>query len=130
MNYKLQTDLSKRERQIMEVIYRRKSASVKEVLGEIPNPPTYSAVRSILNILEEKGFLKHKKHGKKYVYSPTIPSGKATKSAINQLLSVYFENSIEKAVTTMLEMHTDGLTDADYIRLSQIIERARKESDE
>ena len=129
MNYKLQTDLSKRERQIMEVIYRRKSASVKEVLGEIPKPPTYSAVRSILNILEEKGFLKHKKEGKKYVYSPTIPTGKATKSAVKQLLSIYFENSLEKAVTTMLEMHYDGLTDADYKRLSRIIERARKESD-
>jgi predicted transcriptional regulator len=129
MNYKLQTSLSKRERQIMEVIYRRKSASVKEVLGDIPNPPTYSAVRSILNILEEKGFLKHKKQGKKYVYSPTIPAGKATKSAVKQLLSVYFNNSLEKAVTTMLEMHNDGLTDADYKRLSQIIERARKEND-
>ena len=129
MNYKLQTSLSKRERQIMEVIYRRKSASVKEVLEDIPNPPTYSAVRSILNILEEKGFLKHKKQGKKYIYSPTIPTGKATKSAVKQLLHTYFDNSLEKAVTTMLEMHNDGLTDADYKRLSRIIERARKESD-
>ena len=129
MNYKLQTSLSKRERQIMEAIYRRKSASVKEVLAEIPSPPTYSAVRSILNILEEKGFLKHKKLGKKYVYSPTISAGKATKSAVKQLLHTYFDNSLEKAVTTMLEMHNDGLTDADYKRLSRIIERARKESD-
>ena len=127
MSHKLQTDLSKRERQIMEVIYRRKSASVKEVLDEIPNPPTYSAVRSILNILEEKRFLKHSKQGKKYVYSPTISPRKATKSAVKQLLTTYFDNSLEKAVITMLEMHNDDLTDADFKRLSRIIERARKE---
>ena len=127
MSHKLQTDLSKRERQIMEVIYRKKNASVKEVLDEIPNPPTYSAVRSILNILEEKRFLKHSKQGKKYVYSPTISPRKATKSAIKQLLATYFDNSLEKAVITMLEMHNDDLTDADFKRLSRIIERARKE---
>ena len=127
MSHKLQTDLSKRERQIMEVIYRSKSASVKEVLDEIPNPPTYSAVRSILNILEEKRFLKHSKQGKKYVYSPTISPRKATNSAVKQLLTTYFDNSLEKAVITMLEMHNDDLTDADFKRLSRIIERARKE---
>jgi len=72
MSRKLQNDLSKRERQIMDIIYKRKSASVKEVLDNIPDPPTYSAVRSALRILEEKGFLNHKKRGNKYIFMPTI----------------------------------------------------------
>ena len=106
------------------------SASVKDVLQDIPNHPSYSAVRSVINILEEKGFIKHKKQGKKYVYSPTISRKGATSSAVKQLLTTYFDNSLEKAVTTMLEMHNDDLTGEDFERLSKIIEKARKEAEE
>jgi predicted transcriptional regulator len=129
MNSKLQNDLSKRERQVMAIIYKRKNASVNDVLKDIPNPPSYSAVRSVVNILEDKGFIKHKKHGKKYVYSPTISRKKATSLAVKQLITTYFDNSTEKAVTTMLEMHNDDLTGEDFQRLSMIIERARKEAE-
>ena len=77
MSHRLHNDLSKRERQVMDVIYRRKSASAKEVQEDIPNPPTNAAVRSVLIILEKKGFIKHKRQGKEYIYTPTIPSKKA-----------------------------------------------------
>ena len=130
MNGKLQNDLSRRERQVMAILYKRKNASVKDILKDIPNPPSYSAVRSVVNILEDKGFIKHKKHGKKYVYSPTISRNKATSSAVKQLLATYFDNSLEKAVTTMLEMHNNDLTGEDFKRLSLIIEKARKEAEE
>jgi len=130
MNGKLQNDLSKRERQVMAIIYKRKNASVNDVLKDIPNPPSYSAVRSVVNILENKGFIKHKKYVKKYVYSPTISRKKATNSAVKQLLTTYFDNSLEKAVTTMLEMHNDDLTDEDFQRLSRIIERVQKEDEQ
>ena len=113
----------------MAIIYRRNNASVNDVLEAIPNPPSYSAVRSVVNILEDKGFIKHKKQGKKYVYSPTISRKKATSSAVKQLLTTYFDNSLEKAVTTMLEMHNDDLTDEDFQRLSRIIERVQKEGE-
>ena len=129
MNNKRHLHLSKRERHVMEVVYRRKEVSAKDVWNEIPDFPSYSAVRSVLNILEDKGFIKHKKHGKKYVYSATISRKKATSSAVKQLLTTYFDNSLEKAVTTMLEMHNDDLTDEDFQRLSRIIERARKEGE-
>jgi len=111
MTQRLQNDLSKRERQIMAIIYKRKKASVKEVLEDIPNPPSYSAVRSTLNILKEKGYLKHNRQGKKYIYSPTISQKKAMSSAVKHLLTTYFDNSLEKAVTTMLEIHNNDLTE-------------------
>ena len=127
MDNKHQADLSKRERQVMEIVYKKKQASAKDVWNEIPDIPSYSAVRSILNILEEKGFLQHSRQGKKYIYSPTISTKKASNSALKQLLTTYFDNSLEKAVTTMLEMHSTNLTDKDYKRLSSIIDRAREE---
>ena len=126
MSRKLQHGLSKRERQIMEVIYRWKSASVHEVLGEIPSPPSYSAVRAMLNILEEKGFLKHRKEGRKYIYSPTIPHKRAMRSAVKQLLQTYFNNSIEEAVGALVEIDSKKLTEAEFDRLTELIEKARQ----
>ncbi len=127
MHKKLQHDLSKRERQVMEIIYKMKSASVQDVLDEIPNPPTYSAVRSILRILVVKGLLKHTKQGKKYLYSPIISHKKATNSAIKQVLATYFDNSLEKAVTAMLEIHREDVSTEELNRLAKIIDRARRE---
>jgi predicted transcriptional regulator len=111
----------------MEILYRRKTASVLEVLREIPDPPSYSAVRATVNILERKGFLKHSKAGKKYVYSPKIPQRKAMRGAVHLLLRTYFEDSLEKAVTAMLEIHKDDLSAADIERLADIIRKAKKE---
>ena len=130
MTQRLQNDLSKRERQIMAIIYKRKKASVKEVLEDIPNPPSYSAVRSTLNILKEKGYLKHNRQGKKYIYSPTISQKKAMSSAVKQLLTTYFDNSLEKAVTTMLEIHNNDLTEEDFKRITRIIDRTKKGGEE
>jgi predicted transcriptional regulator len=127
MDNKHQADLSKRERQVMEIVYKKKQVSAKDVWMEIPDIPSYSAVRSVLNILEEKGFLQHSRQGKKYVYSPTISPKKASNSALKQLLNTYFDNSLENVVTAMLEMHSTELTDSAYKRLSGIIDRARKE---
>ena len=126
MIYKLQDDLSKRERQIMTVIYKRKKASVQDVLEEIPNPPSYSAVRSIMNILKRKGFLSHNRHGNKYIYSPIISKKKAMNTAVIHLLTTYFDNSLEKAVTALLKIHNKDLTEEDLHRLTQIIDRAKK----
>lgn len=119
--------LSRRERQIMEIVYRRKSAPVKGILKELPNPPSYSAVRATMNILERKGYLKHTKQGKKYVYSPTTSPKKAMEGAVKQLLRTYFDDSLEKAVTAMLEIHGSDLSAEDIARMAEAIENAKKE---
>ena len=126
MSSKLQNGLSKRERQMMEVIYRWKSASVHEVLGAIPSPPSYSAVRAMLNILEDKGFLKHRKEGRKYIYSPTIPHKRAMRSAVKQLLQTYFNNSIEEAVGALVEINSKNLNETGFDRLAELIEKERQ----
>jgi predicted transcriptional regulator len=114
----------------MQVIYRHSNASVSEVLHEIPSPPTYSAFRSIMNILVEKGLLKRTKNGKKYLYSPSVSRKKAMHSALKQLMGTYFNDSLENAVTALLETHGDNLSDENYQRLMSIIENARKGCDE
>ena len=127
MSKKLQHGLSKRERQIMEVIYRRKVATAQEVLDEIPDPPGYSTVRSFLTILEEKGFLKHERRGRRYVYSPTISHKSAMRSTLQNVLKIYFNNSVEDAVSALMEVHGKYLSDDDYDRLIERIEKAKKE---
>ena len=127
MSTKLQNALSKRERQIMEVVYRRKSASVQDVLDEIPDPPTYSSIRTLLGILESKGFLRHRKNGKKYIYTPTIPRTRAIHTSIKHMLRMYFNNSIEEAVGALIEVNHKSLADDELDKLLMLIERARKE---
>lgn len=126
MSKRLQNELSKRERQVMDVIYRRKKASVKEVLHELPSPPSYSAVRATLNILEKKGFLRHKRDGKKYVYVPVIAREKAMTSAARQFISTYFNDSVEDAVAALIDVGRKNLSEEDYERLSRIIREARQ----
>jgi BlaI family transcriptional regulator, penicillinase repressor len=118
-------ELSKRERQIMDVIYRRKSATVAEVRQDMPNPPGYSAVRAFLRILEEKNFLKHKKQGVKYVFSPTIRPKSAMYVAFRNLLETYFDNSIDAAVAAIIDIDRDNLSEKDYERLIDLINRAK-----
>ncbi len=129
MSKRLIHGLSKRERQIIEIIYRKKSASVRDVLEEIPDPPGYSSVRALLNILEGKGLLKHRKSGKKYVYFPTIPRKRAVSIAIKHMLEMYFNNSIEEAISALIEVTDRKITDEEYGRLTQLIERVRKEEE-
>jgi BlaI family penicillinase repressor len=127
MSKKLQHGLGKRERQIMEVIYRKKVATAQEVLDEIPDPPGYSTVRSFLTILEEKGFLKHERRGRRYVYSPIISHKSAVRSTLQNVLKTFFNNSVEDAVEALMELHGKHLNDDDYDRLIRLIEKARKE---
>ena len=127
MSTKLQNALSKRERQIMEVVYRRKSASVQDVLDEIPDPPSYSSIRALLSILENKGFLRHRKNGKKYIYSPTISRKRAIHTSIRHMLQMYFNNSIEEAVGALIEVNHKSLTDDELDKLLVLIEMARRE---
>lgn len=130
MGEKQQIHMSRRERQVMEIVYRRKEVSAQDVWREIPDFPSYSAVRSVLSILEHKGLLTHSVNGKKYVYFPTIAHETAVHSAVKQLLATFFDNSLEKAVTTMLEIHEHDMTQDDFERLAAVISFARKEEEE
>jgi predicted transcriptional regulator len=117
--------LTRRERQIMNVIYQRGAASVADVRAEIPDPPSYSAVRAMLRLLEEKGHVRHKKDGTRYLYQPIVPRQKARRFALKSLLATFFDNSAEQAVAALLDMSANDLTQDDLNRLSRLIEEAR-----
>ena len=119
--------LSRRERQIMDVIYRLGQATVAEVLEEMPDPPGYSAVRAMLRILEVKGHLRHESRGPKYVFLPTVPREKARKSALKQLVQTFFDGSTTQAFAALLDLSDSKLTDEDLDRLSGLIAQAKKE---
>jgi BlaI family transcriptional regulator, penicillinase repressor len=119
--------LSRRERQIMDVVYRRLQASAAEVRAGLPDPPGYSAVRAMLRILEDKGWLTHKRIERRYVYIPTVPREKATRSALRNLLNTFFDGSVEKAVAALLDADAAKLTNTEYQRLAALIDEARKE---
>ncbi len=119
--------LSRRERQIMDVIYERGRATAAEVLEGLPDPPSYSAVRALLRVLEEKGHLKHETDGPRYVYIPTVAPDRARKSALKQLVKTFFDGSTEKAVAALIDLSSAKLTDEELKRLSNLIEQARKD---
>ena len=116
--------LSRRERQIMDIVYQRGRASVADVLEDLPDPPSYSTVRALLRILEEKGYLTHKKDGKRYIYRPIQPRHLAGRSALKQIFHTFFDKSIEKTVMTLIS--DADLSDEELDRLSQRIEQAKK----
>ncbi len=122
-----QKNLSRRERQIMDVIYALQEATVNQVLERLPNPPSYSAVRALLRVLEQKGHLVHRQDGPRYVYSPTLPRERARRSALKHLLQTFFDDSTEDAVAALLDISEDNLTTEDYGRLLELIQKARKE---
>jgi len=122
----LQT-MSRRERQIMEILYREGRATATEVLERLPDPPTYSAVRALLKVLENKGHARHVLEGTRYVYQPTLPADRARRSAVKTLLSTFFEGSTEKAVAALLNLGRDELSREELERLSQLIEQAKQE---
>ncbi len=121
------TGLSRRERQIMDAIYRRGQATSAEVLEDLPDPPSYSAVRAMLRVLEEKGHLQHVQQGPRYVFLPTVPREKARRSALKQLVQTFFEGSAEQTVAALLDLSSSKMSDAELDRLSQLINQARKE---
>src|SRR5262245_42328071 len=119
--------LSRREREMMDLVYGMGRASATDVRARMADPPSYSAVRATLRILEQKGLLRHEDDGKRYVYRPTLPRDQARDGAIEHLLETFFEGSAAGAVMTLLQRPGLSLSPADFDRLSRLIDRARKE---
>ena len=119
--------LGRRERQILEVLYRLGKAGVAEVRASLPDPPTYSAVRGMLNLLEDKGHVRHQRDGMRYVYAPAVAPGKARQSALRHLVSTFFEGSPLAAAAALLEMSESRLSPDERNHLSALIARREKE---
>ncbi len=111
----------------MDILYRRGQATAAEIHAALPDPPSYSAVRALLRVLEEKGHVRHREKNLRYVYLPVVPRDKARRSAVAHLLDTFFDGSAEDAVATLLDVSAQNLSDADFERLSELIEKARKE---
>jgi predicted transcriptional regulator len=120
------TQLSRRERQIMDIVYREGEVSAAEVQEELADPPSYSSVRTHLRILEEKGYLTHRQEGQRYVYRPTTPRSKARASALARVLETFFDDSVETAVAALLDLKSTRLSDEELDRLSELVEAAKK----
>jgi predicted transcriptional regulator len=121
------SQLSRRERQIMEILWRDGRATASEVLERLPDPPSYSAVRALLRVLEDKGHLRHQDDGVRYVYLPTVAPGRASRSAMANLVDTFFAGSAEKAVAALLDVKRGDLGNEELERLSKLIDDARKE---
>ena len=124
----LPASLSRRERQIMDVLHRRGRATVGEVMAELTGDPAYSTVRAQLRVLEEKGHVRHEEHQLRYVYLPAASQQTARRSALKHLLDTFFEGSPEKVVEALLGRERSRLSDEELERMAQLIEKARKES--
>jgi predicted transcriptional regulator len=121
------TSFSRRERQIMDVIWRRGRATVAEVLDQLGDPPSYSAVRAMLRILEEKGHLRHEQDGPRYVYLPTTPRDVARDSALRHLVRTFFGGSVTSAAAALLELPEEGLSEGELERLARILKQSGEE---
>src|SRR5688572_2444568 len=119
--------LSRRERQIMDVLYQKGRATALEVQESLPDPPSYSAVRTLLRILEDKGHVKHEQDGARYVYLPTVERENARRSALQHMLNTFFGGSATQAMAALLDEDSLELPKKDVERLKALIERARKE---
>ncbi len=127
MNPPQLSGLSRRERQILDALYQRGQASAAEVRESLPDPPSYSAVRAMLRILEEKGHVKHHEQGPRYIFLPAVPREKAKRSALRHLLQTFFNGSAEQAVAALLDVSATELKPEELDRMAQLIEKARKE---
>jgi|SRR6185503_3457086 len=121
-----ETGLSRRERQLMEVVFSRGEATAVEVYRSLPDPPSRTAVRTLLRILEEKGHLKHVQRGREFVYQPTQPRLRAGRSALQRVLQTFFNGSLEKAVAAHLADPSANLPAGELERLAGLIQHARK----
>ena len=119
--------LSRRERQIMDILYQRGKASAAEVREAMGDAPGYSAVRAMLRLLEEKGHARHLEEGLKYVYLPTVARDKAKRSVVKHLLETFCNGSAEQAVAALLDVSAAKLTKAELERMGQMIEKAKRE---
>jgi predicted transcriptional regulator len=130
MDPPFQTQLSRRERQIMEAMYRLGEASVAAVQEELSDSPDYHAVRVAMAKLEEKGYLKHRQQGRRYIYMPEIPRDEAKRSALGHLVHTYFSGAPSEALLTLLNMSADALSDDDIAELEAWITQAKDLSDD
>jgi predicted transcriptional regulator len=121
------TQLSRRERQIMDVIYKRGRATASDVQHDLPEEPNYSTVRAQLRVLEEKGYLRHEEQGLRYVFIPTIAREQARQSALKRVVDTFFDGSAEQVVAALLDGRAGKLSDQELDRLSELIDKARKE---
>ena len=113
--------ISRRERQVMDILFRLGKATAEEVLNELPDPPGYSAVRALLVTLEGKGLAKHGKDSRRYVYQPAVPEKRAKRSALNQLIATFFEGSPEKLVASLLDPREQKLSGEEIDRIRKLI---------
>jgi BlaI family transcriptional regulator, penicillinase repressor len=127
MVLKEQHKLSRRERQIMDVLYRLGRATAAEVHAAIPDPPGYSAVRAMLRVLEEKKHIRHEEKDLRYVFIPVVPREKARRSAVRHLLDTFFDGSPEQAVATLLDVSARDLSQEELDRLAALVEKAKRE---
>jgi predicted transcriptional regulator len=121
------TGLSRRERQIMDVLYKRGRASAAEVREAMEDAPSYSAVRAMLRVLEEKGHVRHQAEGLKYIYVPSVDRDKAKRSAVKHVLDTFFSGSPDQVVAALLDVSTRRLTREELDRMAEMIEKAKKE---
>jgi BlaI family penicillinase repressor len=118
--------LSRRERQVMDILHRRAEATVADIMAELPDPPTYSAVRSVLRILGEKGLIRYKEDGPRYIYYPAQDTEAARDDVLAHVVRTYFAGSPEQAVTALLRMSDVDMSEGDVERLRERIRRARQ----
>jgi BlaI family penicillinase repressor len=118
--------LSRRERQILDILYQRGQATAAEVQVALPEPPSYSAVRALLRILEEKGHVRHEQDGPRYVYLPTVAHDNAQRSALRHILQTFFNGSAEQAISALLGDASGKMSPAELDRLARMIDTARK----
>lgn len=121
------SSLSRRERQIMEVVYQAGEASVADVLSALPDPPSYSTVRALIRILEEKGHLRHRQDGLRYIYRPAHAREQAGRLALNRVVQSFYQGSIEHAVTALLDASESPLSAEQAATLTHLIAQHRKE---
>jgi predicted transcriptional regulator len=119
-------NLSRRERQIMDILYRRERATAAEIHAAMPDAPTYSAVRAKLRVLEEKGHVRHEEEALRYVYLPTVRRDTARRSALRHMVATFFEGSVEDAMAALLDLSAARLKDEDLDRIARMVEEARK----
>src|SRR5437763_16713888 len=120
--------LSRRERQMMDILYRRGKATAAEIHEALPDPPTYSAVRAKLRVLEEKGHVRHEEEALRYVYVPVVARDTARRSALRHLVSTFFEGSVEQAVAALIDVSSADLKRGDLERISKLIDEAKQEA--
>jgi BlaI family transcriptional regulator, penicillinase repressor len=119
--------LSRRERQIVDILYRRGRATAAEVMADLPGNPSYSTVRTQLRVLESKGHVRHEDDGQRYVYSPAVPRGTVRRSALKHLVETFFDGSVEQTVAALLGGDASRLSEEELDRIARLIARARKE---